>query len=274
MKNIIIVTILATFGMMSCTDTSTPQVSNEELLAVWVYVYAGEELDDIRLASTISLDSELEEAPPVSGATIVVSTDNVSFTCIEDTSTPGNYYYPGSDFSVEVGNRVELSVITDTEDVYALTAVPPKPVNVIISASSMTLPDFSDREAMRTWRESADDVEVSWDAEIDAWYYVVLECTEDNPVEIDSWNMGPRPEQRRIFPPVQDDHYRVRFPLFEYAGEHRLTVYRVNQEYVDLYEYREQDSRDLQEPLTNIEGGLGIFSAFNSASVTINVIQS
>ena len=43
-------------------------------------------------------------------------------------------------------------------------------------------------------------------------------------------------------------------------------MYRVNREYADLYNNRVQDSRDLNEPPSNISGGLGIFSAFNSAA--------
>ncbi|MBC8181278.1 hypothetical protein H8E88_09140 [candidate division KSB1 bacterium] len=46
-----------------------------------------------------------------------------------------------------------------------------------------------------------------------------------------------------------------------------MKVFRVNQEYGDLYQSRNQDSRDLNEPLTNIVNGLGVFSAFNCDSV-------
>ena len=61
--------------------------------------------------------------------------------------------------------------------------------------------------------------------------------------------------------------------MIEHLGKHEIKVYKVNQEYVDLYESREQDSRDLNEPLTNIEGGLGVFSAFNYETVYIEIIQ-
>ena len=35
------------------------------------------------------------------------------------------------------------------------------------------------------------------------------------------------------------------------------------------FENRTQDSRDLNEPPSNIRNGLGVFSAFNSLSVTL-----
>ncbi|NQV30710.1 MAG: DUF4249 family protein [Candidatus Marinimicrobia bacterium] len=264
-----ILSLISFILIISCTDDSTALVPEVDLLTVWAYVYADEQLDDIKLTSTIALDSELEEAPLVSGANVVVSTDSGSFTCIEDTSNPGNYYYPGTDFEVSTGDQVELTVTTEDETVYAISSVPPKPIDVSINTNTMTLPVFTDRESMREWRENAEDVEITWIAESGAWYYVVLENVDSNPQAIDT--MFPERLQRRIFPPIQDNHYRINFPIFTHTGLHLLTVYRVNQEYVDLYEYREQDSRDLQEPLTNIEGGLGIFSAFNSDNVTLNV---
>lgn len=56
-------------------------------------------------------------------------------------------------------------------------------------------------------------------------------------------------------------------------GLHRVRVYRVNQEYADLYDTRQQDSRDLNEPLTNIVNGLGIFSAFNSNEIYFTAVK-
>ena len=38
-------------------------------------------------------------------------------------------------------------------------------------------------------------------------------------------------------------------------------VYRVNRECVDLYESTQLGTRDLNERLINIEGGVGVFSA-------------
>ena len=76
-----------------------------------------------------------------------------------------------------------------------------------------------------------------------------------------------------VFPPINDDTYNVRLPFITHLGLHRITVYKVNQEYADLYENLEQDSRDLNEPPTNINNGLGIFSAFNSQNVFFEVVE-
>jgi hypothetical protein len=59
----------------------------------------------------------------------------------------------------------------------------------------------------------------------------------------------------------------------ETLGLHMAKVYRVNEEYAQLYENRIQDSRDLNEPPSNIRGGLGVLSAFNSDSVLFVVVR-
>ena len=58
--------------------------------------------------------------------------------------------------------------------------------------------------------------------------------------------------------------------MLEGFGTHEV---RVHQEYADPYENREQDSRDLNEPPNNINGALGIFSAFNSVAIPFEVIR-
>jgi len=56
-------------------------------------------------------------------------------------------------------------------------------------------------------------------------------------------------------------------------GTHKVTIYHVNEEYALLYETSTQDSRDLNEPYTNINNGLGIFSGFASQEVYFEVIK-
>ena len=126
------------------------------------------------------------------------------------------------------------------------------------------------------WRQSENqEVVVTWETESeDDWFYVVLKNLEQNPTPIEINSTFSERMREIIFPPVQDNSFRIRLPLIEFLGLHEIQVYRVNREYVDLYESRAQDTRDLNEPLTNIEGGLGVFSAFNSSKINMTVIQN
>lgn len=73
--------------------------------------------------------------------------------------------------------------------------------------------------------------------------------------------------------PILGDSARISDGQISYSGRHRVMIYRVNKEYADLFRSREQDSRQLNEPLTNIVNGLGIFTAVNSDSVFFTVLR-
>ncbi|RLD82470.1 MAG: hypothetical protein DRJ10_05030, partial [Bacteroidetes bacterium] len=56
-----------------------------------------------------------------------------------------------------------------------------------------------------------------------------------------------------------------------FFGNYRLILYKVNQEYVNLYENISQSTLNLTEPLTNIDNGLGIFTGINSDTLSLQV---
>ncbi len=117
-------------------------------------------------------------------------------------------------------------------------------------------------------------VAVAWDNPSDLLHFVVVEGLEDGAEAI-------FPEQflerigrfRFISEPTLDNFFILRLLLLETLGRHQAKVYRVNEEYNQLYENRTQDSRDLNEPPSNIRDGLGVFSAFNSVSAPFEVAR-
>lgn len=256
--------------MFGCTEVS-PIISEEELVVVWAYLYADQPVEDIHLTLTLPLDTDSTTALPINDAQVVLIKDNQRYECELTSGDSGYYRYVGDDFSVTAGDLIEIEMAYKDELITSQTVVPEKPRSVSVNESVMTIPDFNDRESMMAWREEGGNtIEVTWDNPDNSWYYVTLKNIDSNPVSIDSWRNDRMKDF--VFPPMNDNKYSIRLPFITHLGLHRITVYKVNQEYVDLYESREQDSRDLNEPLTNIDNGLGVFSAFNEASVTLNVI--
>jgi hypothetical protein len=106
-----------------------------------------------------------------------------------------------------------------------------------------------------------------------ALFYVVIDNIEETPVQVDSGFPGGFRPSRFISSPTNLNEYSISRMDVRYYGTYEVKVYRVNQEYADLYGSRQQDSRDLNEPLSNIENGLGIFSAFNSVAVCFKAVK-
>jgi hypothetical protein len=76
---------------------------------------------------------------------------------------------------------------------------------------------------------------------------------------------------RFVSEPTAADSAFVSQLTLKYFGLHKLLLHRVNQEYADLYAGLVQDSRDLNEPPSNIVNGLGVFSAFSADSAFFTV---
>ena len=118
---------------------------------------------------------------------------------------------------------------------------------------------------------------VVWDNPNELLHFVVIENAEDDQETLfpdfggKFGSSGGRGSFQRISAPTRESSHEINFTEIQYWGQYIVKVYRVNQEYADLYENLEQDSRDLNEPPTNIKNGLGIFSAFNSQNVYFRV---
>jgi len=267
----LLILLIGTISIVGCS-TESPLISEEEGLVIWAYLYTGEPVNSVRLTATISLDSEESDPPPINDAFVNLIKDGKRFELVPSPGDSGFYHYEGTDLTIETFDEFSIEVEYLEKTATARTIVPEAPVGVQISSSTMVIPDFSNRASLIAWRQSENrEIIVTWENDDDDFYFVTLENVESDPVQIESFfNQRVR---EFVFPPINDDTYSIRLPMITHLGRHKLTVYRVNQEYVDLYESRNQDSRDLNEPLTNIINGLGIFTAFNSDSTFITITQ-
>jgi hypothetical protein len=241
-----------------------------DLVVVQAYLYANEPVNDIRLTSTVPLDADTSDAPAISDAEIILIKEGQFFDIEPDPNRKGYYLYPGDDLKVETGDDFTIEINYHEQYITANTQVPEAPEELIISDEILYIPDFYNMGYFdRSLLDSAA-VEVTWKNEDGSLFFIVLDNIEENPMEIESG--FPSFPNRFISQPINRDSFRINFRLVTHYGRHRIKLYRINQEYADLYETREQDSRDLNEPLTNIKNGLGVFSAFNCDSIFFTAI--
>lgn len=253
-----------------CTNES-PTVPQSDLIVVRGYIYAGEPVDDIQLTSTLPLGSEETQAPPINDAQVLLIKDGTQYDLVSSAGDSGYYHYDSENLKVEAGDLFQIQVKYKDLDVFGFSKVPEAPKNVTISSTTLKFPDFETMRDLRMQGVSMDSIRktmmltVNWDLEEDALYYIFVENIDENPVPVES--QFARPPREFISQPTARNEYTVNAMMMTHLGKHIVKVFRVNQEYADLYQSRNQDSRDLNEPLTNIEGGLGVFSAFNCDSV-------
>jgi hypothetical protein len=269
--------IIALLTLVTGCTKESPMTPSAEQVVVQAYLYAGEPVSDIRLTGTIPLGSQVTKAPPVNDAEVSLMKKGVEYKLDASPGDSGYYHYPKTDLLVQAGDDFQILVRRGGLTIEAETTVPPAPDSVRVSSDTLVLSTVFGRPTGGLGGEdSTGTLTVSWKRQSSALYYVVVESVEANPDTIATsgfFRGGGAWMRRMISTPTNDDHYVIRRTDVSFLGRHEAKVYRVNQEYADLYGSRQQDSRDLNEPLTNIKNGLGVFSAFNSTAVNFDVIQ-
>ncbi len=255
-------------------DSSSTSPEEEYLIVVEAFLFAGEPIDDIRLTETIAL-SDTVLAPPINDAQVFLLKDGVAHE-VEATGDSGYYAYNGVDLVVMPGDTIAIEVTFQGALATAQTVVPEPPVGVEIDRDTLWVPEFGAGlpGGGSGFNRENTQLAASWDNPNQLLHYVVIESLEDGAESIlpDQFE-ALRGRFRLVNEPTKNDYHFINMMSLRDLGLHVARVYRVNEEYAGLYENRTQDSRDLNEPPSNISGGLGVFSAFASDSVFFRVAR-
>ncbi len=262
-KNLLIV-FLSLIFIISCTE-DTILLPDNSIVVVQAYLYVNEPVTEIRLSGTLAIDAETGTAPPINDAEVFLIKSDLSYGLVASAGDSGFYHYPDSDLYIRPGDEFELKIYYNDQNISARTVVPEPPMDLSITAETLEVVELIERGYGNFELIDSNAIELSWTNDNDQLFYVVIDNIDMNPTAIETqFNRLPR---RYISQPINRDFYRINQLAVSHYGMHRVKLYRINQEYADLYQSREQDTRDLNEPLSNIENGLGVFSAFASDSL-------
>ena len=275
--------LLTALGVAAgCGDPTATDPATREAV-VRAYLYAGQPVEDIRLSYTAPIgtpDSLIEAtSPPINNATVTLIRDGVRYALVKASGDSGYYRYAGTGLTVREGDVWDLEAKIDGAVLTARTQVPVRPSGARVSAATLLIPVFTGGPGGPGGPGGRPDptlftLQVRWTKTPTALYYVTLENTEVAPTIISTGlPAGLNFRRIRIFSPTASDSFPVNALSLEYYGRYRVRVWRVNEEYAQLYASRQQDSRDLNEPATNIHGGLGVFSAFAADTTSFIAVK-
>jgi hypothetical protein len=234
----------------------------DERLVVQAYLYAGEPVQDIRITSTLPLGSTASVAPPVNDAEVTLRRAGQRYVLVPAPGDSGYYHYPGSDLVVAPGDVFDLEVTARGATVTARTTVPPRPDAVSVSPSELRVDGVWATEApVVRWPNPGRD-----------WYFITHRNAEADPEPIFEGTIIIR-QGLVVSEPVAADSAVISVFTLRHFGRYDVKVFRVNEEYVRLYMSLRQDTRDLNEPATNIENGIGIFTAFSSGEASFTLVR-
>ena len=257
---------LVVFALVVACHTPATSPYHEQLV-VRAYLYAGKPVTDIELTGTVSLASADTVGPPISDALVSLTKRGARYTLAANPSRAGYYGYAGTDLRVAVGDTFDLTVIRGGDTATAQAVVPPQPIGLALSKTQFSIDSAG-------FQGDTGIIVVRWSNPNQNYFFAVITPldTSAGKVPTPGGGNGVVTTGMFVFPPTQSDSTIIAFPQLHYFGRQRVDLYRVPPEYVALYIARQQDSRDLNEPPTNIHGGLGIFSAFAGDSAFFDVI--
>ncbi len=272
MKNRIITAAFTVCSIFISCNVDNSLDADGQLVVIQAYLYSGEPVQDIKLMSTLPLGSQEAEAPVINDASVTLMKNDQSFTLVPSEGDSGYYHYQGGDLTVDAGDLFKINVEYFGITAMGETEVPFPPENVVISSNSLYVPtDFDFRTF--NFDSTRHMIRINWENEPLALHYVTIENIDSDPEPIITGRRFPGGPGFFISVPNSSNEYILRFRDITHYGNHRIRVFHVNSEYSDLYTSRQQDSRDLNEPMSNIVNGLGIFSAFSFGEVQFTAVK-
>ena len=74
--------------------------------------------------------------------------------------------------------------------------------------------------------------------------------------------------------PTNGKNYNVICMSLKNYGRYKVSLYKINKDYVSLFESEVQDGTELNEPPSNIVNAFGIFSAFASDTTSFEIVRN
>jgi len=271
----LLIGILCIAGLVSCNNLFDDE--NEELFVVEAFIYAGEPVTGIKVKTTVPLSYPDSTAQAIISAQVSLFKNGIEYELI--ITDDDDYKYEEDDLTIETGDIFEIEVTYNGVTATATTIVPSATTGLIISEDLIVIPQIGGNGPPGSGGQGGGIQEILNNSIIAEWYnpsedlyFMVVENLADELDPIFPDQIADRLRRSRFVSiPTTENFTEYSLTSLETYGEHVLKVYHINQEYASLYENLSQDSRDLNEPPSNIMNGLGIFSAFNSQNVTFHV---
>lgn len=270
--------VCAFMMLISCEEENLNNIAENQYV-VEAFLYAGETVDDVRIKTTFPLAEAEDISTPINTAQVVLVKDGIQYQ-LTSSGDDGYYHYTGNDLIIEAGDLFGLEVVHNGITATATTIVPTPTEGLTLSIDSLKVPQlpFSEGrdaivEAIGNFLRNSS-VEARWDNPSSDLYFMVVEAVSDtiDPI-LPAAAIEALARFRFVSAPTDGESIEFLGGTLESFGTYSARVYHINDEYAALYENRNQDSRDLNEPPSNVQNALGVFSAFNSQEAFFEVAR-
>ncbi|MCK5028212.1 MAG: hypothetical protein KAR57_01165 [Bacteroidales bacterium] len=256
--------IISSCLLFSCNNED--KILYDDIPVVEAYLYTNQPLDSIRIVKTLPYFSDIDANINVNDLNVIISVNNESYTFKQSAENP-DYYIIGNNQLI-IQENIEYSVRFDFNDIEisASTIAPGKAENFAISKTEIYIDDDSFDE---------EGIEFTWDNSDEEYYMLSVQLTDttslaDNQI----FDNAEDPPHSILMPPMNSNNMEINSRMIQYFGNYRAVLFKVNNEYIEIFESLNQSSSNLLDYPTNIKNGKGIFTALSSDTLLFNVIEN
>jgi len=172
---------------------------------------------------------------------------------------------PAGTYSLEVNDTIKERTEFHLQFDYmgkniTASAVIPQPITGLkIEPQSITQPSFYGTDSLP-------DIILSWDDPGNDFYQVYINSPNSSESQ-PPFNTG---FGKRMMQPFQGNSYQLNARELFSVGYYSICIYRVNKDYVELYE--RISSSDLANPVSYINNAFGIFTGLSSSKTVLQVL--
>lgn len=243
--------------LAACGETLMDYGINTDMPIVESYLQEGSNNLTVKVYSMeVYLKDEYELSKPISGLKIKVNDRELT------EMASGTYSLDLGNDTIREKQQYCMQFDYNGKSIEASATVPQPVQNLAVEPEFMVQSSSS-----YFWNDSdTTGITVYWDDPDNSYYQVYIESPSTS--NMPSFGIF----GRRMMQPFKGNSYRATARDFRSAGTHSIYVYRVDKDYVELYEHI--SSSDLANPISFINNAFGIFTSISVANVRFRVDES
>ncbi|MDO5571011.1 MAG: hypothetical protein Q4F97_06045 [Bacteroidales bacterium] len=258
MKNSYILLLLITgiSFFYNCGDDGF-SVSDPDKAVIQGYLFPGHTAEITINRQQILASEDTTMDLPLSGLSVTLSNQTTGKSEVLKDNGAGSY---SSEMIIEDEGSYKIEFDYNNNHVWATTSIPTKVSGFKTDAT----------ELLHTERFSDDTVRYVnyyWDNEEESYHLFYIYNMESWTTPIYNFT----PSKSITTTPTADTAYQVNSRGFYYYGRHYMILYKVTDEYVDLYYSSNGNSQHMTNPPTNVNNGFGIFTAMSSDTLVLTL---
>ena len=116
-----------------------------------------------------------------------------------------------------------------------------------------------------------DPIKISWDNGGGDYYFIKMDYLESTQDLVNENLAGQSIPTSTTTEVLSNGQYEIKSRSLYFFGTYRIILYKINQEYADLFETINQSSQNLTDPVSNLDNAWGIFTGLNADTMYLEV---